>query len=173
VDFVAVARAVSKRIVRRLEPIEKELSFPTGYYVGDREAEEKLREQISTGRVSLQAALRNGRAALSSDDPEIIVIRALVCQTSYGSGRFLSFKHEEAALLAREHGKRSGETRRTKMEDRVKPYRDRYRAMLDLGVRYLQARKECIDQMTADRVPVPKSATTINRMFPKPYRKIQ
>ena len=163
VDF---ARLVLERIVHRLEPMEQELSFSTSYWVGDKEAEEKLQQRMATGLLFLRNALRGACRALVGDDPEDVIISALECQTMFGDGRLLLFKREEATLLSRERGRKSAAARGAWR----KPYRDMYRTMVASGVPYLKARKDCMNQMSAGGRRVLKSPTTLNQLFPKPKK---
>ena len=159
------ARAVLERIVSRLEPMERELSFVPGYWVGGK-AEAAARQRLANGLYFLRIALRDARDALASDDPENIIISAINCQTAFGDGRLLLFRREEVPHLSRERGKKSGAVRRYP----CKCYQDAYKALLNSGIPYLRARQECIARMIADGLKPPKSPTTENAWFPKPEK---
>ena len=168
--LVAADRAVLERIVRQLEPMERELSFLPSCWVEDK-TEEELRPRIATGLLFLRQALYEARRALASDDPELIGINALHCQTLFADGRLMLFKRNETTILASQRGRKSGKASRRKAEAKWQPYGDYYNARLDSGIPYLHARHEVLARMDNDGVQVPKSPETIRKLFPKPSKK--
>jgi hypothetical protein len=184
----SVSSALLEEIIEKIEsnaPLKEQLlsTAPGGFFDPTVEQIDKdTRHNFAIGLLHLRRAYLDAKYALASEDAELMEAAALNCQTIFGDGKMLLLQHhaneqlliqdKAAKAPRREGGKKRGEAisaAAKQRRDELSPYKAKYNALVESGIKYLLARKLVLDQMVFDEIPLPSQPIVID-LFPKPEK---